>query len=166
MKHRIALNRLGRTPSHRRAMIRNTINALILHESVRTTKAKAREVRKSIEKLITRAAVNNVHNWRYLYSYLQSKEQVAKLINTIGPRFANRTGGYTRILSLGNRRGDAAEMVLFELVERSAPVARSKDDTERSADRNNKKIKDAKRKTRVRGGGRNRNAIGARTNFR
>ncbi len=110
-------------------MIRNSINSLILYERIRTTKRKAREVRRVAEKLITRAATNNLHNWRLLSSYLQDKNTVAKLMNVIGPRFATRPGGYTRILTVGNRRGDNAEMVLFELVERSAP---QKEATEKS----------------------------------
>ena len=102
-------------------MIRNTINSLILHERIQTTKRKAQEVKRIVEKIITRAAINNLHNWRLISSYLQDKGTVDKLMNVIGPRFASRPGGYTRILTMTNRRGDNAEMVLFELVERSSP---------------------------------------------
>lgn len=150
MKHKIALNRLGRTSTHRRAMMRNAINSLILRERLRTTKAKAREVQRVVEKMITRAATNSVHNWRHIHNYLQDKQTVAKLMNVIGPRFAARSGGYTRILSIGNRRGDNAEMVLFELVERSAPppkkerVKRGKKSTENNTSTSSRRTSSSK----------------------
>ena len=90
--------------------------SLLRHERVRTTKAKAREIRRTVEKLITRAKVDSVHNRRTVAKTIQDKEVLAKLFTEIGPRYLDRPGGYTRILKLGFRKGDAAEMVYLELV--------------------------------------------------
>ena len=130
MKHRIGYNRLGRKSSHRKALIRNMVTQLYRHERIRTTKSKALEVRKKAEKYITRAKEDSVHNRRIVAKDILDKEIVAKLFTDIGPRFADRPGGYTRILKLGFRKGDAADMVILELVEEdsgeSAPKARPK----------------------------------------
>ena len=117
MKHRIGYNRLGRKSSHRKALIKNMVTQLYRHERIRTTKSKALEVRRKAEKLITRAKEDSLHNRRTVGKIIQDKEILAKLFNDIGPRFAERAGGYTRILKIGYRNGDAAEMVLLELVE-------------------------------------------------
>lgn len=116
MKHRIDVNRLDRKASHRRALHRNMVTALFRYERIRTTKAKAREITRTAERLITRARVDNVHNRRQAARRIQDKEVLRKLFEDIAGRFAGRPGGYTRRTKLGRRYGDAAEMVLLELV--------------------------------------------------
>lgn len=118
MRHKAGYNRLGRMPSHRKAMTNNMITSLFRHERIRTTKAKALEVRRRAEKMVTRAKVDTVHNRRTVAKRIHDKAVLAKLFTNIGPRFQTRNGGYTRILKLGPRRGDAAEMVILELVDR------------------------------------------------
>ncbi|MEE8441003.1 MAG: 50S ribosomal protein L17 [Spirochaetia bacterium] len=128
MKHRAGFNRLGRKPSHRKALHRNMVTSLFLHERIRTTKAKAQAIRRTAEKMITRAKVDSVHNRRMVGRDLKDKAVLAKLFVEIGPRFKERPGGYTRILKIGLRPGDAAEMVLLELVGEAAgaPEAKAK----------------------------------------
>ena len=119
MKHRIGYNKLERTASHRKALLRNLAIQLFRHERIRTTKSKALEARKFAEKLITRAREDSVHNRRTVAKLIHDKEILAKLFTDIAPRYMERPGGYTRVLKLGRRNGDAAEMVLLELVEES-----------------------------------------------
>ncbi len=118
MKHKIGYNRLGRKTSHRRALRRNMATSVILHERIKTTKAKALSVRRIVERMVTRAKVDSVHNRRMVARDIKDEKALAKLFTEIGPRFANRPGGYTRILKLGPRKSDASEMVLLEFVER------------------------------------------------
>jgi large subunit ribosomal protein L17 len=118
MKHRVGFNRLGRKTSHRKALYRGMMTALFKYERIKTTKAKAREIRRVAEKIITRAREDSVHNRRIIARSIQDKQILAKLFSDIAPRFEGRPGGYTRILKLGQRFGDASEMVLLELVER------------------------------------------------
>ena len=125
MKNRIGYNRLGRSSAHRRAMTRNMLTALFRHERIRTTKAKALSVRGTAEKMITRSKVDSVHNRRMIGRDIKDKAILAKMFTEIGPRYQERPGGYTRVLKLGPRRGDAAEMVLLELVQ-DAPQATTK----------------------------------------
>ena len=124
MKHRIGYNRLGRKASHRKALVKNMVTQLYRHERIRTTKSKVLEVRRRAEKLITRAKEDSVHNRRIVAKLVQDKAILAKLFTEIAPGFVDRHGGYTRILKLGYRKGDAAEMVLLELVgrEEEAPA--------------------------------------------
>ena len=117
MKHRIGFNRLSRKASHRKAMLRNMVTSLFNYEKITTTKAKALEIRRIAEKMITRAKVDSVHNRRMIARYLWDKEMVNKLFTEIGPKNADRNGGYCRILKIGSRNGDAADMVLISLVE-------------------------------------------------
>ncbi|MBT3272573.1 MAG: 50S ribosomal protein L17 [Spirochaetales bacterium] len=119
-------NKLGRKSAHRKALIRNMVTQLYRHERIRTTKAKALEVRRKAEKFITRAKEDSVHNRRIVAKAIQDKEILAKLFTDIGPRFTSRPGGYTRILKIGFRKGDAAEMVLLELVEEDEKDGASK----------------------------------------
>ncbi len=119
MKHKIGYNRLSRTPSHRKSLHRNMVTSLFRYERITTTKAKAREVRKTAEKMVTRAKVDSVHNRRTIGKLIKDEAVLAKLFNEIGPRFQSRPGGYTRMLKIGRRYGDATEMVILELVERS-----------------------------------------------
>lgn len=117
MKHRMGFNPLNRTASHRKALHRNMVTSLFRHERITTTKAKALEVRRTAEKLITRAKADSVHNRRIVSARLYDEGIVAKLFNDIAPRMEERNGGYTRILKLGARKGDAAEVVILELVD-------------------------------------------------
>lgn len=120
MRHGYAHRKLGRTSSHRLAMFRNQLASLIESERIVTTLPKAKELRPLIEKLITLAKTDSVHARRQAAKSVPDDGLIAKLFDTIGPRFSTRPGGYTRILKLGQRRGDAAEMAILELVERTA----------------------------------------------
>ena len=119
MRHGNANRKLGRTSSHRNAMFRNQLASLIESERIVTTLPKAKELRPIAEKLITLAKNDSVHARRQAARQVPSDELIAKLFDTIGPRFSTRPGGYTRIMKLGARRGDAAEMAILELVELS-----------------------------------------------
>ncbi len=119
MNHKIGFNPLSRTTAHRRAMSRNMVTSLLRYERITTTKAKALEVRKAAEKLITRAKEDTVHNRRIAAKYIQDEIVLAKLFKEIGPRMKDRNGGYTRVIKLGFRQGDAADMVILELVDYS-----------------------------------------------
>lgn len=117
MNHRNGFNPLSRTSAHRRAMSRNMVTSLFRYERITTTKSKALEVRKSAEKLITRAKVDSVHNRREAAKFIQDARILNKLFTEIGPRMKERNGGYTRVLKLGYRQGDAADVVILELVD-------------------------------------------------
>ena len=119
MRHGMAHRKLGRTSAHRSAMFRNQLASLIESERIVTTLPKAKELRPQIEKLITLAKNDTVHARRQAARLVPDDAIIAKLFDTIGPRFSTRPGGYTRIMKLGARRGDAAEMAILELVERS-----------------------------------------------
>ncbi len=116
MRHRKKGRQLSRTRSHRKATLRNMATALFRHERIETTTAKAKELRPFAERLITLARRNDVHARRLAAAKIQDRDVLAKLFNEIAPRYAERPGGYTRVLKLGNRKGDAAEMSLIELV--------------------------------------------------
>jgi large subunit ribosomal protein L17 len=118
MRHRVAHRKLGRTSPHRLALLRNLATSLLDKERIRTTLAKAKELRPFAEKLITlaRREDNRVHARRLAGRHVQSNEVLKKLFDTLGPRFAGRNGGYSRILRLGPRKGDGAEMAVVELV--------------------------------------------------
>lgn len=120
MKHKIGFNALDRRSAERKALLRSMVTSLFKYERIETTKPKALEVRKKAEKLITRAKEDNVHNRRVAAAYIYEEGVVAKLFNEIGPLFKERKGGYTRILKTGFRVGDAAEMCILELVEKTA----------------------------------------------
>lgn len=117
MKHRKGFNALGMMSAHRKAMHRNMVTSLFRQERIQTTKAKALEVRRTAEKMITRAKVDSVHNRRIISGRLYDEAIVAKVFTNIAPRMKDRNGGYTRILKLGARKGDAAEIVILELVD-------------------------------------------------
>ena len=118
MRHGLKLRKLNRTSSHRQAMLRNMMNSLIAHEAIKTTLPKAKELRKVIEPMITLAKKDTVANKRLAFDRLRDRDSVVKLFNDLGPRFANRPGGYTRILKMGFRVGDNAPMAYVELVDR------------------------------------------------
>ncbi|MDQ3856167.1 MAG: 50S ribosomal protein L17 [Chloroflexota bacterium] len=118
MRHRMAgSRRFGRNPAERAAMLKNLAVSLIEHERVRTTQAKASEVRPMIEKLISLSREDSAHHRQLAEARLSNRPAVAKLFDDIGPRMSNRNGGYTRIYKLGNRRGDGAEIVQLEILD-------------------------------------------------
>ncbi|MDR2417484.1 MAG: 50S ribosomal protein L17 [Treponema sp.] len=119
MKHKRGFNPLERMAAHRKALHRNMVTSLFRYGRIRTTKAKALAIRRSAEKLITRAKIDSVHNRRIVSSRLFDEGIVAKLFTDIAVRMKERPGGYTRILKLGERFGDATEMVVLELVDYS-----------------------------------------------
>ena len=116
MRHKISARKLGRTSSHRDAMFRNMVTSLFEHERIVTTKEKAKELRPIAEKMITLAKRGDLHARRQALSYIRSKDVVEKLFTEIQEQFADRKGGYTRILQTGVRKGDNASMAIIELV--------------------------------------------------
>ena len=118
MRHRHGLRKLNRTSEHRLAMLRNMANSLIEHEAIKTTVTKAKELRRVVEPLITLAKEPTLANKRLAFDRLRNRDNVVKLFNVLGPRFATRPGGYTRILKMGFRVGDNAPMAFVELVDR------------------------------------------------
>lgn len=120
MRHLNSGRRLGRTSSHRTAMYRNMVASLLTKEIICTTLAKAKELRRVAEPLITLAKIDGVAQRRLAFDRLRNKEAVATLFNIVGPRFKKRPGGYLRILKCGYRAGDAAPIAMVELVERTA----------------------------------------------
>ena len=135
MKHRVGFNRIGRRPSHRKALIRNMIISLFRQEMIKTTKAKALATRRIAEKMITRAKNDSVHNRQIVARSIHDKAILNKLFVDIAPRFKERNGGYTQVLKLGQRASDASEMVLFALVERKAESLEKKKPSGRSGKR-------------------------------
>ena len=123
MRHGHGLRKLNRTSSHRLAMLRNMTNSLLRHEAIKTTLPKAKELRRVVEPLITLGREPTVANKRLAFNRLRDREIVVKLFSEIGPRYAARNGGYTRILKMGFRVGDNAPMAFMELVDRPQPVA-------------------------------------------
>ena len=123
MRHHLSGRQLSRNSSHRHALLRSLSVSLLRYETIRTTVPKAKELRRVVEPLITLGKEDSDHNRRLAFSRLRDSEIVAKLFDTIGPRFKARPGGYTRILHMEPRPGDNAPMALMQLVERSAPVA-------------------------------------------
>ncbi|MGN6651958.1 50S ribosomal protein L17 [Trinickia sp.] len=122
MRHRHGLRKLNRTSSHRLAMLRNMSNSLIEHEVIKTTLPKAKELRKVVEPLITLGKKPSLANRRLAFNRLRDRDSVSKLFDVLGPRFANRPGGYLRILKFGFRVGDNAPMALVELLDRPEVV--------------------------------------------
>ena len=116
MRHRKKGRNLSRTASHRKAVLRNLATALFLHERIETTEAKAKELRPYAERLISQARKGDLHSRRLVARKIDDRDVLGKLFDDIAPRFLERPGGYTRVLKLGHRRGDAAEMALIELV--------------------------------------------------
>lgn len=141
MKHRMGFNRLGRSMSHRRALRRSMATALFKHERIKTTKTKAQDIRRVAERLITRARSDSVYNRRLVARTVQDKAVLAKLFTEIAPRFTERPGGYTRILKLGPRYGDASEMVYLELVDRKERSPRKRKKAEGKESKEGKEAK-------------------------
>jgi large subunit ribosomal protein L17 len=117
MRHRKKLNHLGRTSSHRKAMLANMASSLILHKRITTTVAKAKALRIYVEPLITKSKTDSTHSRRMVFSYLKDKQAVSELFREVSPKIADRPGGYTRILKTGARLGDNADMCIIELVD-------------------------------------------------
>ena len=117
MRHGNKINALGRTRPHRKALLMNMANSLIMHKRINTTLAKAKELRRYIEPLLTKSKTDSTHSRRTVFSFLKDKSVVAELFRDVAPKIAARPGGYTRILKTGNRYGDAAEMCFIELVD-------------------------------------------------
>ncbi|AZA47354.1 50S ribosomal protein L17 [Chryseobacterium carnipullorum] len=135
MRHGKKFNHLGRTASHRSALLSNMACSLIEHKRINTTVAKAKALRVYVEPLLTKAKEDTTHNRRIVFSYLQSKEAVTELFRSVAPKIAERNGGYTRIIKTGFRQGDAADMALIELVDFNElynPNAEEKKTTRRS----------------------------------
>lgn len=117
MRHRKSFNHLGRTSSHRKAMLSNMAASLFLHKRINTTLAKAKALRSYVEPLITKAKDDTTHSRRVVFSYLQDKYAVTELFREVSSKVGDRPGGYTRIIKLGNRLGDNADMAMIELVD-------------------------------------------------
>ena len=116
MRHRVAGRKLQRNTSHRRALLRNMVTSLLIEERIETTVAKAKTIRPLVEKMITLGKRGDLHARRQALSYLQTKEAVTRLFDTVAPRFGDRNGGYTRITLAGFRRGDGGEIAFIELL--------------------------------------------------
>lgn len=135
MRHGKKFNHLGRTASHRSALLSNMACSLIEHKRINTTVAKAKALRVYVEPILTKAKEDTTHNRRTVFAYLQSKEAVTELFRTVAPKIAERNGGYTRIIKTGFRPGDAADTALIELVDFNElynPNAEEKKATRRS----------------------------------
>lgn len=117
MRHGKKINHLGRTASHRKALLANMACSLLLHKRINTTLAKAKALRTYIEPIITKSKDDTTHNRRTVFAYLKNKEAVTELFREVAPKIADRPGGYTRILKTGFRQGDAAETCFIELVD-------------------------------------------------
>lgn len=139
MNHRNGFNPLSRTTAHRRAMLRNMVSSLFRYERITTTKSKALEAKKYGEKLITRAKVDSVHNRREAAKFIQDEKILDKLFTDIAPRMKDRNGGYTRVLKLGYRQGDAADVVILELVDYKLEAADDSDKKDSKAKKDEKK---------------------------
>ena len=126
MRHNKTFNHLGRTASHRDAMLSNMATSLIMHKRISTTTAKAKALKRYIEPLLTKAKMDTTHSRRVVFKELQSKEAVTELFREIAQKIANRPGVYTRILRTGFRQGDAAEMCIIELVDYNENMLKEK----------------------------------------
>lgn len=140
MRHRKDVKKLGRTASHRRAMLSNLVASLFEHKHVRTTTAKAKVARSVADRMITHAKKNTVAAKRLVYSRLRRRDVVKTLFDEIAPKFADRNGGYTRVLKLGRRQGDGAELSVLELVGfESVQLEKQQAAAERRAERKRRK---------------------------
>ena len=122
MRHRVKGRKLGRSPAHRKALFRNQLASLVKEERIKTTLHKAKELRPIAEKVVTQGKRDTVHARRLVNRWLPERDLVKKVFDDIAPRFSERPGGYTRIIKLGPRQGDGAEMALIEFVEKADVV--------------------------------------------
>lgn len=146
MRHNKKFNHLGRTASHRGSMLSNMASSLILHKRITTTLAKAKALKKFVEPLITRSKVGDTNNRRVVFRYLQNKEAVKELFNVVAEKVGDRPGGYTRVIKLGTRQGDAAPIAFIELVdfdENMAKAPKAEKKTRRSRRSVAKKVEEA-----------------------
>ena len=125
MRHNKKFNHLGRTASHRKAMLANMAISLIMHKRITTTVAKAKALKKYVEPLVTRSKDDTTNSRRVVFSYLQNKYAVTELFKTVAPKVGDRPGGYTRIIKLGSRQGDAADVCFIELVDFDENMAKA-----------------------------------------
>lgn len=132
MRHNKKFNHLGRTASHRSAMLSNMAISLIMHKRITTTLAKAKALKKFVEPLITRSKEDTTHSRRVVFSYLQNKVAVTELFKEISVKVGDRPGGYTRVIKLGTRQGDAAEIAFIELVDYNENMAKAPKATKRT----------------------------------
>lgn len=136
MRHNKAFNHLGRKSGHRKAMLANMASSLILHKRIETTEAKAKALRVYVEPLITKSKDDTTHSRRIVFSYLKQKEAVSELFRVVAPKIADRPGGYTRVLKIGFRKGDAADMAIIELVDfNEAALLAAKPETKKATTR-------------------------------
>jgi large subunit ribosomal protein L17 len=135
MRHGDKINNLGRTASHRSALLSNLASQLIAHKRIVTTLAKAKVLRTYIEPLITKSKVNTTHQRRVVFSYLQDKEAISELFGIVAEKVAGRPGGYTRVIKLGKRTGDAAETAMIELVDFNEIYGKGKGETKETGKR-------------------------------
>ena len=147
MRHGDKINNLGRTASHRKALMSNMACSLIEHKRIFTTLAKAKALRTYVEPIINRSKDDSTHSRRTVFSYLKSKEIVALLYKEVSVKVAERNGGYTRIIKTGNRQGDAAEMAMIELVDFNEIYSNGKSAAEGAAKKTTRRSKGAKKDT-------------------
>jgi len=140
MRHRVRGRKLGRTASHRAALLSSLATSLLKHKRIKTTLAKAKEARSYVESLITKARKNSLHARRQIMSVIHDKEVVKELFNEIIPKIGERPGGYTRVVKLGNRIGDSASMAVIELVDYN-DVANAKAETQKEKRQTRKEAK-------------------------
>jgi large subunit ribosomal protein L17 len=145
MRHRVDYRKLGRTTSHRRAMLRNIVTSLMEHERIITTLAKAKEARRLAEKLISKAKTDTLHSRRQVQKYISRRDVVKKVCDTLSARFADRSGGYTRIIKIGPRKGDGTELAVLELI--GSDWLKKKEEREKA-----KKAREKEKKGLMKGG--------------
>ena len=144
MRHKKAINHLGRKDGHRKAMLANMASSLIMHKRINNTVAKAKALKTYVEPLITKSKEDTTHSRRTVFSYLKNKEAVKELFSIIAPRIADRPGGYTRVLHTGFRQGDGADMALIELVDfNEAALASAKAEARKATRRSRAKKAEA-----------------------
>ena len=136
MRHNKKFNHLGRTASHRQAMLANMAISLIMHKRITTTVAKAKALKKYVEPLVTKAKEDSTNSRRVVFSYLQNKEAIKELVSAVSEKVGDRPGGYTRIIKLGTRQGDAAQVCFIELVDFDPEMAK---DTKKKSTRRSRK---------------------------
>ncbi len=134
MRHRKRTVKLGRTTSHLKAMFRNMVTSLVTHERIETTVPKAKEARRFADQMVTLAKQGTLHARRQALSFLMDKEAVKKLFSELGPRYADRNGGYTRMIRTRFRRGDGSEMAILEMIGRIAPPPKPKKEKAKKAE--------------------------------
>lgn len=144
MRHGKKFNHLSRKRGHRKALLQNLSIALIEHKRINTTLAKAKALRTHIEPIITRAKTNDTHSRRMVFRHLQSKEAVTELFDVIGPKVGDRPGGYTRVIRMGFRKGDGAEMAMIELVDFNELMLEAKTESTKSTRRRRRRGGSAK----------------------